>query len=286
MAMHSHRIVPISACPIAHPGFTPVIEGLRSVCGEVGTATGRIELRTGHPAGDVHVFFSAGTELLVSPLLRRLQSTGADHIVLFWTEGSVRKCAPRARPSPLTFETKWATWHLPPRAFYQVHPTLAIRLAEQVRDWAALGPGDLAVDLYAGIGFLAAAFVGEAKSVWCLEGHFGSVRAGEAAIRRAGIQNVKFVPGPVEARFPTMYFPDRLALAVLDPPRDGASDKVIKALVRYGPPRIIYVSCDPATLARDVKRLAAAGYRHVRSTPYDFFPQTYHFESVTLLERG
>ncbi len=280
------RIVPVSACPIAHPVFAPIVEALAFVSGDVTGVSGKIELRTGYPAEHVHVFFSPGTEALVSPVLRRLQSVGAEHVMLRWSEGSIRKCAPKARPTPLTFATPWATWNLPPHAFYQVHPELAIRLAEQVAAWANPGPTDLAVDLYAGIGFLAAAFAGDAKMVWCLEGHFGSVRAGEAAIRRAGISNVRFVPGPVEARFPTMNFPDQLALAVLDPPREGASEGVVKALLRYGPPRIIYVSCDPATLARDVRRLAAGGYRHVRSVPYDFFPQTYHFESVTLLERG
>ena len=74
-------------------------------------------------------------------------------------------------------------------------------------------------------------------------------------------------------------------LALVDPPRAGLDRAVIDALVRLGPQRLIYVSCDPSTLARDASRLIAHGYRLEQVTPFDLFPQTYHIESVTLFRR-
>jgi 23S rRNA (uracil1939-C5)-methyltransferase len=78
----------------------------------------------------------------------------------------------------------------------------------------------------------------------------------------------------------------RLASVIIDPPREGIAKPVLHTLIKLAPDRIVYVSCEPTTLARDVKWLVAGGYRHARSTPYDFFPQTYHLESVTLLEKA
>ena len=161
------------------------------------------------------------------------------------------------------------------------------RAAEKTAEAFAIDRcADLALDLYGGMGFFASAFARDARRVWVLEGHFSAVRAGEAAMRRAGIDNVRFVPGPVEFRLPTMGVKGQLTVAVLDPPRDGITKPIIKALVRFAPRRIIYISCEPSTLARDLKWLTASGYRHVTTIPYDFFPQTYHVESVTLLERS
>jgi hypothetical protein len=279
-------IVPVAGCLIAHDLFGPVLRALNAASFEVTGVAGDIDVRTGYPARHVHVHLGPGTEPFTSPLLRHLQNEGEDAATtttIFWHEGRVLRCAPRANPPPLRFESPWAVWNLPPTAFYQVNPEPALRLAETARSWAALGAEDLAIDLYAGIGFFAAALAAGAKRVWALESHPAAVRAGEAALRRAGIENVRFVPGRVEDRLPTMNLKGRLVAALLDPPREGAPAVALAALDRLAPRRIVYVSCEPATLDRDLGRLP--NYRHVRSVPYEFFPQTYHLESITLLER-
>ena len=91
---------------------------------------------------------------------------------------------------------------------------------------------------------------------------------------------VEVVEGPVEAVLPDLDVP--LDAAVVDPPRAGVDRYALDALVARHPGRIVYVSCDPATLARDAKRLARAGYSLVEVQPVDMFPQTYHVESVAL----
>jgi len=286
VAVTGEHIVSISHCPIAHPRFQPILEALQEAGEDATHIEGEIELRTGYPAVHTQVLLGPGTESLATPLLQRLQARDLDaEVSIQWMEDRKPRSTAGDRGNPIRLRTEWATWTLPPRVFYQVYPEIAIDLARELREWASLTARDRAVDLFGGIGFLAAAFAGQAMRVWVLEGHLGSVRAGERAIQREGIGNVRFVPGPVERLLPTMNFKGTLSLAVLDPPREGAPRPVIEHLLRVMPSRIIYVSCDAGTLARDVKRLIDGGYRHVRSAPYDFFPQTYHFESLTLLEK-
>lgn len=280
-------IVRVGSCHIAHPSFAPVIDALPAAAREAPGVAGRIDLRTGYPSRGVHVHLGRGAEELASPLLRRLQTSGAErNVTIFWREGNVTKCAPRANPAPIRIETPWATWALPHHAFYQANPALAVELARKVAELAALSSSDVALDLYAGVGFLAAPLATNVQRVWCLESGFAAVRAGQAAMRRAGLDTVRFVPGPVEYRLPTMNIKGSLAAVILDPPREGLAKKVLHTLIKLAPLRIVYVSCEPATLARDVKWLVAGGFRHVRSIPYDLFPQTYHIESVTLLEKA
>jgi 23S rRNA (uracil1939-C5)-methyltransferase len=98
-----------------------------------------------------------------------------------------------------------------------------------------------------------------------------------------GHGNVEIIEGVVEDVLPEITV--ALDAALLDPPRGGIDRFALDALVGLGPERIVYVSCDPATLARDAKRLRSGGYRLVESQPVDMFPQTYHVESVSLFTR-
>ena len=93
-------------------------------------------------------------------------------------------------------------------------------------------------------------------------------------------ENVEVIEGPVEAVLPDLDIP--IDAAVIDPPRAGVNRFAMDALVAHRPSRLVYVSCDPATLARDAQRLVRAGYHLVEVQPVDMFPQTYHIESVAL----
>jgi tRNA/tmRNA/rRNA uracil-C5-methylase (TrmA/RlmC/RlmD family) len=108
-----------------------------------------------------------------------------------------------------------------------------------------------------------------------------AVARGQADAERLGLTNVDFVRG--DARSLGDLRPEVVAL---DPPRAGLGPEALAALLEAGPRRIVYVSCDPATWARDVGRLAAGGYRLEAVEPWDFYPQTSHVEVLSLLERG
>jgi 23S rRNA (uracil1939-C5)-methyltransferase len=105
----------------------------------------------------------------------------------------------------------------------------------------------------------------------------------DAHLNAAELTNAEFIEGSVEAVLPRLDRP--IDLAVLDPPRQGCKPEALRALVELAPGRIVYVSCDPATLARDARKLADGGYQLVEVQPVDMFPQTYHVESVALWER-
>ena len=115
-----------------------------------------------------------------------------------------------------------------------------------------------------------------------IEENVGAVA--DACLNVAELANVEFMEGSVEALLPKLD--RRIDLAVLDPPRQGCKPEALTALVELAPRRIVYVSCDPATLARDARRLADSGYQLVEVQPVDMFPQTYHIESVALFGRS
>jgi len=160
-------------------------------------------------------------------------------------------------------------------AFEQVNPVTGAR----VRKDAVAGLGPLAArhvwDLYAGIGQTAALLAKAGATVSCVE------LAGDAVRSAPELFGVQWFQGSAEAVTPELDPPD---LVITNPPRTGMGKAVIKTLLARAPERIVYISCDPATMARDVKRLART-FAVTGVTAYDLFPQTAHVESVTLLER-
>jgi 23S rRNA (uracil1939-C5)-methyltransferase len=170
------------------------------------------------------------------------------------------------------------------RSFFQGNRFLVEPLVE-----TALGEvrGETAIDLYAGVGLFTLPLASRFRRVCAVEGSRLSVAHGEANVRRHGLQNVTYHPLSVEhwlgQRSRGWERPD---LLLLDPPRAGAGRVVIERIVALAPVQIVYVSCDPATLARDLKQLAAAGYHPTAVTAVDLFPQTYHVETVVQLRRS
>jgi len=100
------------------------------------------------------------------------------------------------------------------------------------------------------------------------------------------ISNAVFLTAQAEEIFAQVVFPAAETAVVLDPPRKGCTPEFIEQLVAFGPARVVYVSCDPATQVRDLKRLIEGGYRLVDVQPFDLFPHTRHLECVMTLQRG
>ncbi len=175
-----------------------------------------------------------------------------------------------------------------PNAFLQTNTRMAERLYELVREEAALGGGETVYDLYCGIGTIGLALAGGALTVWGIEISEESVACAIENAELNSIGNAAFFAGNVgqvlrELRERTGE-PD---LVVVDPPRAGLAGKALKRLGELAAPRLVYVSCNPTTLAGDSKRLIEEyGYRLVRTRPLDMFPHTPHVESVSLLERA
>ncbi len=140
------------------------------------------------------------------------------------------------------------------------------------------------LDLYAGIGTISASVARDAASVTAIEENPHAVQLGRLNARINGAR-VEFVQGRVEEALRGVRLGQHGAV-VLDPPRAGCEPAAIAELIRLGAPRLVYVSCEPSTHARDVAALVRGGYRVRRAAIVDMFPQTYHIESVALLERS
>ncbi len=180
---------------------------------------------------------------------------------------------------------------LTPRLFFQVNRLAAEYLHGRAK--AAAGGGCI-LELYAGVGALTLRLAGEAQRVVAVERVGPAVRAARQAAAEAGLaERVHFIEADAAALFSGDARRLQEALggrgsagaAVLNPPRKGCAPAVLDGLARLGVPRIVYVSCNPDTLARDVARLCAAGYGCVRAEPVDLFPESEHVEVLAVLER-
>ena len=171
-----------------------------------------------------------------------------------------------------------------PQSFLQVNAQqTAVLYGEAVRLIDAK-PDETIVDAYCGVGTISLLLAQHAGRVIGIESVPEAIRDAKRNAADNGIQNAEFLSGNVEDVLPSL--PGRIDGLVIDPPRKGCDERVLSAIVRGGASRVVYVSCNPATLARDCKFLTAHGFRLVSATPVDMFPQTAHVETVVLLSKG
>ena len=174
-----------------------------------------------------------------------------------------------------------------PNAFLQTNTRMAERLYDIAREFAALGGNDTVYDLYCGIGSIGLVLAEDALTVWGVDVSEESIACAIENAELNGIGNAAYFAGNVGQALEDLHArsgdPD---VVVVDPPRAGLAGKALKRLGEIGAPRVVYVSCNPTTLAGDVKRLRAEyGYDLKRIKPVDMFPHTPHVEAVSLLER-
>lgn len=166
-------------------------------------------------------------------------------------------------------------------SFFQVNTPQAENLIRIARDGLALTNDDVLLDAYAGVGTFAKTLAPLVRKVIAIEVSASSVADGRANTER--VPNVEWILGEVEAVLPGL--PERPTAVVLDPSRQGCGAPTLDALIAAEVPRIAYVSCEPATLARDLRILVDGGYGVEFVQPVDLFPQTYHIECVAVLRR-
>jgi 23S rRNA (uracil1939-C5)-methyltransferase len=173
------------------------------------------------------------------------------------------------------------------RAFFQTNTEMAERLYGLAIDLAGLTGGERVYDLFCGIGTLGLAMAKQAGEVWGVEIVPEAIVDAEENARLNGIENARFRAGDARKEIrPLLEETARPDLVVVDPPRAGLSKKIVRRLIECEAPRIVYVSCNPTTLAPNAAQLAEAGYRLRRVKPVDMFPQTPHIECVALLEKA
>ncbi len=255
----SHRILDLEACPLACDAINAALSALRA-SGAMSTLSGNTDVT-----------------------FRYTRRDGA----VWWTDDRASADAP---PDDLTEESPAGPLRVPRDGFYQVHPAVGDALVRTAALWFSEAPhcSDL-LDLYCGVGVFG--FACMAKGGTRLTG----VESGRAAIAAARL-NAKALGIPAAFHCRTLgrgglrfadYVTDaRHTAVVADPPRDGMDASVVRAFAESGVARLFYVSCDPATLARDLAVLLAPGeFRIVRAQLFDMFPRTAHFETLVELAR-
>ncbi len=175
-------------------------------------------------------------------------------------------------------------YKISPLSFYQVNSIQTERLYSTALEYAGLTGKETVWDLYCGIGTISLFLAKEARIVYGVEIVPQAIDDARESAKQNGIENVKFFTGAAEEILPKTNLPHPDVI-VVDPPRKGCDYACLDTMVKAGPKRIVYVSCDPATLARDVRFLCENGYELKCVRPCDMFPNTYHVETVCLLSR-
>ncbi len=180
------------------------------------------------------------------------------------------------------FSIKGQNFQVSAGSFFQTNNEIAEKMVEIVESLAEIDNHSTVLDCYCGVGFFSRFL---AKRVGRLIGIESSEDAcNDFAVNLDDFENVELYQGAAEVILPQLDIkPD---LVVIDPPRAGIAPAAMKALMLAKPAQMIYISCDPSTLARDLKTMAASGYSIDSITPVDMFPQTYHIESITNLKRS
>lgn len=291
----THHVVDApEGCPVAAPGINQALRGFRKVltrfpdpaalsqidmaAAEKG-AVAVIHYNGKDPERAVSFFKKCLNEL--APLEGLYLKSGRKSSLTFIAgsahlEYFMPVAESQAQPCSLLFR---------PGGFSQVNMAQNRTMMETVRRFAVPEKTHRILDLYCGNGNFSLPLAGEVDSVTGIEEYEDSIAAAIDNCRRNGIHNARFFCfDTVQGLRKLKKENGRFQTVILDPPRSGAADAVAE-ICSFAPERIIYISCDPGTLARDCGMMAAEGYRVISSVPVDMFPQTYHLESVTLLKR-
>jgi 23S rRNA (uracil1939-C5)-methyltransferase len=218
-------------------------------------------------------------------------------MVLMGSQGSDRSQAGRAEPAArfldrfgdghLTMQAGGHRFRVDAASFFQPSEAAAEALMSSVLEMAQVRGNERVVDLYAGVGTFTVPLAGRAAEVIGVEGNPRAARDAEFNIQAAGLgAKVRVLRMSVSHAMGIHALGDRADVVVVDPPRQGLERAVLDGIVGLRPHRIIYVSCDPSTLARDLKSFGRHGYAITQVRPLDLFPQTYHIESITLLDQA
>jgi 23S rRNA (uracil1939-C5)-methyltransferase len=177
-------------------------------------------------------------------------------------------------------------WEISPGAFFQTNTEMAERLYAVAAEYAGLSGGERVFDLFCGIGTIGLSMAARAGEVWGLEIVPEAIADAERNAELNGIANARFLAGNARTGVrPLLERAGKPDVVVLDPPRAGLSQKMVRRVLECEAKRIVYVSCNPTTLAPNAAQLVEAGYRLARVRPVDMFPQTPHIECVALFER-
>lgn len=211
-----------------------------------------------------------------------------EKVYRIWGKDKICDTIHRRNTKDFSLMDQGIVFHISPLSFYQVNPVQTEKLYSLALEYAGLTGKETVLDLYCGIGTISLFMAGEAKKVYGVETVAQAVRDARENALYNGIENAEFFIGKAEEVLPEKYEKEgiRADVVVVDPPRKGCDGACLETMLKMQPERIVYVSCDPATLARDLRVLCDGGYELKRARAVDQFGGTVHVEVAVLLTRA
>ncbi len=298
---HSHQCVPITECLLARTELNLAMRQLQAepAFQQITAIASELELLLNPANASVVCLFhlsrkprpaelkQAETLTQRVPAIERIELHGQDFLPLSYPKNDGRKEKLQLLLPPFPGHTNKAialSWEA--GGFCQVNLAQNIQLIQTVLDFCQAGPATRVLDLFCGMGNFSIPLAMQSASLLGIEGQGSAIRMARENAKQAGLTTAAFEKSPLHPRCQSLLAEGRsFDCVVIDPPRQGAPG-LAPILAKLTRKRLVYISCDPATLCRDLGELTSAGFTLKKLQPVDMFPQTHHIETVALLEKG
>ena len=304
-ARNSHRIVPCASCLLQPLAFDDIAAAF---CGFLDTYNVSVYDEATHKGLVRHLYLryaEVSGEIMVCAVLNgsrlphedvfveamRAAAPGVAGVLINVNTEKTnvvlgKKCRVLWGKETITDTLCGLQFEISPLSFYQVNRTQAERLYNKAAEYAGLTGEENLLDLYCGAGTIGLSMAGKAKKLIGVEIIPEAIENAKENARRNGVENAEFFAADAaQAAEMLAKRGEKPDVIVVDPPRKGCDEALLHTIAAMGPKRLVYVSCDPATLARDLARLEPLGYKALEATPVDLFPRTSHCECVVKLQR-
>lgn len=311
----THRLKAVGNCPLLPGEFPPLLRETSLVLSRFrGHGIREAVLRKGWGTGELLLILE-GEKQLPAALQAALRALSEDFpalagiVHLSGSRGAQNRQQVLLGRDYYLEKLAAVSFRVPARAFFQNNPSMAEvlvrtarafstgqgllsdtsnrRLASEPKERKANSPDTSLLDLYCGVGLFSLTMASSFEKVLGIEENPAAIAAARANAAANGISHASFMAGKAEQMLPRLKLPSgRPDTVLLDPPRTGCHPEALQAIAALKPERVIYVSCNPATLARDLALLAVQGYQAERIQPVDLFPQSHHVECIVLIKRA
>jgi 23S rRNA (uracil1939-C5)-methyltransferase len=280
----SYNLVEVDNAFLIHPLINRTLDAIRSLVQQLPLLS-EIHINA-TPGGQVHILLLSELSALptLEPFYLNLKKIVPEVIGI--TGYANKQKAFVLGSNRLTLELEGLAYTATEGNFYQVNWEQNKAMVRTVMDFAGLDGHETVLDLYCGIGNFAMPLARKARDVIGIESGYAAIGDAKANAELNGITNVEFIADDLQKGLKTLLLRKKRAdVIVLDPPRAGATLKTLERVLAFVPQKIVYVSCNPSTLARDLKYFHLFGFRLDRLQPVDMFPYTYHIECVVEMKR-
>ena len=304
-AKGSHNIIETDTCLIQHSDNNGIIRTIRNFINEFKISIydekkhkgliRHIVTRVGFHTGEIMITLVINGETIphLDELIGRLKDSNTNTVSIHLNINKNKTNVILGKENKLVYGKRYITdyigdikFEISPLSFFQVNPLQTKILYEKALEYADLQGNEIVYDAYCGIGTISLFLAQKAKKVIGVEIVEEAIEDAKRNAKLNNIKNTEFYIGKAEEVIPRLYQQGQNAdVVVLDPPRKGCDQKLLDTIIEMKPKRVVYVSCNPSTLARDLKYLEKNGYKTIEIQPVDMFPHTMHVESIVSLKK-